>query len=91
MPLLDAHTVGQILSLYEHRTAVEGFIWDLNSFDQWGVELGKTLATTVRKQINKTRYYNEPVKGFNSSTTKLLNLYLTGNVGCLFDDEPEDD
>lgn len=48
MPVLDAYTTGQLLAIYEHRTAVEGFVWDLNSFDQWGVELGKTLATTVR-------------------------------------------
>ena len=37
-----------MLALYEHRTAVEGFMWDINSFDQWGVELGKSLATNVR-------------------------------------------
>lgn len=42
--LLDAVTpfsVGQLLSLYENRVAVQGFLWDLNAFDQWGVELGK--------------------------------------------------
>jgi glucose-6-phosphate isomerase len=33
--------VGQILSLYEHQVAVQGFVWNINSFDQWGVELGK--------------------------------------------------
>ena len=35
--------------MYEHRTAVEGFIFDINSFDQWGVELGKVLAKDVRQ------------------------------------------
>uniref|UniRef100_A0A7S2ZDR0 Glucose-6-phosphate isomerase n=2 Tax=Rhodosorus marinus TaxID=101924 RepID=A0A7S2ZDR0_9RHOD len=88
MRVLDAYTTGQLLALYEHRTAVEGFIWDLNSFDQWGVELGKTLATTVRKQISKSRYHNEEVTGFNSATTKLLNVYLGGSVGCVFEEEP---
>lgn len=34
-------SVGQLLALYEHRVAVQGFIWDINAFDQWGVELGK--------------------------------------------------
>ena len=37
-------TLGQILAFYEHVTAVCGFIWDINSFDQWGVELGKKMA-----------------------------------------------
>ena len=39
---------GQLLALYEHRVAVEGFLFDVNSFDQWGVELGKVLAKDVR-------------------------------------------
>jgi len=41
MPKLTAYAAGQLLAIYEHRTAVQGFIWDINSFDQWGVELGK--------------------------------------------------
>ena len=41
---LNAFVTGQILSMYEHRTAVQGFVWDINSFDQWGVELGKVIA-----------------------------------------------
>ena len=45
---VNAYHLGQMLALYEHRTAVEGFMWDINSFDQWGVELGKSLATNVR-------------------------------------------
>merc|ERR1719254_459775 len=49
LPELNAYTVGQILSLYENRVAVQGFIWGLNSFDQWGVELGKLLASKVRQ------------------------------------------
>ena len=39
------HVLGQLLALYEHITVVSGFIWDVNSFDQWGVELGKVMAT----------------------------------------------
>lgn len=50
-PQLSAYVTGQILSMYEHRTAVQGFIWDLNSFDQWGVELGKKLALEVREHL----------------------------------------
>lgn len=54
-PILNAYTTGQILSLYEHRTAVQGFIWNVCSFDQWGVELGKILANKVRNQMKQTR------------------------------------
>jgi glucose-6-phosphate isomerase len=54
-PRLDAYTTGQLLALYEHRTAVEGFIWGIPSFDQWGVELGKKLATQVRGQLKTSR------------------------------------
>ena len=47
LPSCTAYTVGQLLALYEHRIAVQGFIWNINSFDQWGVELGKVLASKV--------------------------------------------
>jgi glucose-6-phosphate isomerase len=43
LPRLDAHTVGALLALYEHRTFVQGVIWKVNAFDQWGVEVGKKL------------------------------------------------
>lgn len=77
---LDAFTIGQLLALFEHRTAVEGFIWDINSFDQWGVELGKVLAKGVRKQLEASRKDGAPVKGFNPSTTTLLNKFLSGST-----------
>jgi len=54
-PQLTAFTAGQMLALYEHRTVVQGFIWDINSFDQWGVELGKTLAGEVRTTMLAAR------------------------------------
>ncbi|XP_065881810.1 glucose-6-phosphate isomerase, cytosolic [Euphorbia lathyris] len=73
---LDAYKIGQLLAIYEHRVAVQGFIWGLNSFDQWGVELGKSLATQVRKQLNASRTKKDPVEGFNFSTTALLTKYL---------------
>ncbi len=47
-PLLDPFTFGQIIALYEHRVFVEGVVLGLNSYDQWGVELGKELATTLQ-------------------------------------------
>ena len=73
---LDAFRTGQLLSLYEHRTAVQGFIWGLNSFDQMGVELGKVLAGEVRQQLVASRKKKAPVSGFNPSTTTLMNRYL---------------
>mmetsp|Transcript_23206 Transcript_23206/g.76208 ORF Transcript_23206/g.76208 Transcript_23206/m.76208 type:complete len:197 (-) Transcript_23206:29-619(-) len=50
-PKLDAYHVGALLALYEHRCAVQGFVWGINSFDQWGVELGKDLAKDVINHI----------------------------------------
>ena len=44
---LDPHTMGQLLALYEHKVFVQGIIWNINSFDQWGVELGKEIARTL--------------------------------------------
>ncbi|XP_039053315.1 glucose-6-phosphate isomerase, cytosolic-like isoform X1 [Hibiscus syriacus] len=73
---LNAYNIGQLLASYEHRVAVEGFVWGINSFDQWGVELGKSLATQVRKQLNASRTKSEPIEGFKFSTTKLLTRYL---------------
>lgn len=45
------YSIGQLFSLYENRTVVEGFIWGINSFDQFGVELGKVLASKYKKAI----------------------------------------
>jgi glucose-6-phosphate isomerase len=73
---LNPFTTGQLLAIFEHRTAVEGFIWDINSFDQMGVELGKVLATKVRKQFEGSRRGGAEVEGFNPSTTRLLRRYL---------------
>ena len=43
--------LGQIIALYEHRVFVEGVIWGINSFDQWGVELGKELSNTLLPMV----------------------------------------
>lgn len=78
LPSLTPYTVGQLLAIYEHRIAVQGFIWGINSFDQWGVELGKSLASRVRKQMNESRRQGKQVNGFNYSTSALLSHYLKG-------------
>ncbi|XP_008783474.1 glucose-6-phosphate isomerase, cytosolic [Phoenix dactylifera] len=81
LPSLSAYNIGQLLAIYEHRIAVEGFIWGINSFDQWGVELGKSLATQVRKQLNLSRTQGKPVVGFNFGTSTLLTRYLEVDSG----------
>lgn len=63
LPRLDAYSCGQLLALYEHRTAVEGFIWNVPSFDQWGVELGKVLAKQVRNQLQTSRKAASSIAG----------------------------
>lgn len=70
----------QLLAIYEHRVAVQGFVWGINSFDQWGVELGKVLATQVRKQLHSSRTQGAAPEGFNYSTTTLLKRYLEVNI-----------
>ena len=79
-------------AIYEHRVATQGFIWGLNSFDQWGVELGKVLASQVRASMNEKRTKGEKVAeadGFNPSTTAMLNRYLEGKAQLKYA-EPED-
>ncbi|KAI3433502.1 hypothetical protein D9Q98_003314 [Chlorella vulgaris] len=79
LPELTAHTLGQLLALYEHRVATSGFVWGINSFDQWGVELGKVLANQVRSKVQEARAEGRPVTqadGFNGSTVRLLNRFL---------------
>ena len=64
---LDPYTLGRLIALYEHRVFVEGTIWGINSFDQWGVELGKELATGLQPAVE-----GKPVEGLDSSTTGIL-------------------
>lgn len=85
LPSLTAYNVGQLLAMYEHRIAVQGFIWGINSFDQWGVELGKSLASRVRAQLNLSRTEGKPVEGFNPSTTMLIKRYLKENAPITVD------
>ena len=92
LPELNAFTTGQLLALYEHRIAVQGWVWGLNSFDQWGVELGKVLAGKVRAKMNESRTSGRninPQDGFNPSTERMLNRYLQGKTQLLYP-EPKD-
>lgn len=49
---LDPHALGALLACYEHKVVVEGFLWGINSFDQWGVELGKELARQIHRELS---------------------------------------
>ena len=54
-PALTPSVLGQLIALYEHITFVQGAVWGIDSFDQWGVELGKQLAQELRPAIRATR------------------------------------
>ena len=74
---LDAYKCGQLLAIYEHRTSVEGFIWELNSYDQWGVELGKVLAKNVRNILQENNSGEALEKSsINSATKSLMKSYI---------------
>jgi glucose-6-phosphate isomerase len=64
---LDPATLGKLIALYEHRVFVEAAIWDINAFDQWGVELGKELATGLLPAVK-----GEPSRPLDASTAGLL-------------------
>ena len=76
MTRLDAFAMGQLVALYEHRTAVQGFVWGINSFDTFGLELGSMSAKHVRAQLSASRKTGASVQGFNASTSALLEQYL---------------
>ena len=69
---LNPQTLGTLIALYEHKIFVQGVIWQLNSFDQWGVELGKQLARSILGELNDGR----PVDTHDCSTNGLINYYL---------------
>ncbi len=68
---LTPRTLGSLIAMYEHKVFVQGVIWNINSFDQWGVELGKQLATTISDELND----DEQVGTHDCSTNGLINYY----------------
>ena len=68
---LDPRTLGSLIALYEHKIFVQGIIWNINSFDQWGVELGKQLASHILGELDD----RDPVGSHDSSTNGLINYY----------------
>ncbi|CAG8579192.1 7699_t:CDS:2 [Gigaspora rosea] len=70
---LTPSTLGALIALYEHKIFVQGTIWNINSYDQWGVELGKVLAKKILPEL--TNQDNTPVHSHDSSTNGLINFY----------------
>ncbi len=68
---LSPATLGSLIALYEHKIFVPGIIWDINSFDQWGVELGKQLASGILQELDD----NDLTESHDSSTNGLINYY----------------
>ena len=68
---LSPKTLGSLVAMYEHKIFVQGVIWNIFSYDQWGVELGKQLATSILEEINSGN-----ITKHDSSTTSLLKYFL---------------
>jgi glucose-6-phosphate isomerase len=66
---LTPHALGMLIALYEHKIFVQGVIWNLNSYDQWGVELGKQLARRILPELHA----DAPVDSHDASTNALIN------------------
>ena len=69
---LTPRTLGMLVALYEHSVFVQGAVWDINPFDQWGVELGKVLANRIAPELSAA---SEPQLGHDSSTNTLIRRY----------------
>ena len=67
---LDPKTLGNLIALYEHKIFVQGIIWDINSFDQWGVELGKEMTKDILTKIRSPRSRSK----LDSSTINLIKI-----------------
>jgi len=68
---IDPFTLGALVAMYEHKIFVQGVIWNIFSFDQWGVELGKQLASSILPELLS----EEPITSHDSSTNGLINAY----------------
>jgi glucose-6-phosphate isomerase len=75
---LSPAALGKLIALYEHSVFVQGKIWNVNSFDQWGVELGKVLANRIAPELENK---NEPKLAHDSSTNALISRYRDAKVG----------
>src|SRR5690606_29470331 len=72
-PALTPSVLGQLIALYEHITFVQGIVWGIDSFDQWGVELGKVLATQIAPAVEGDA---DALAAQDPSTRALIEYYL---------------
>jgi len=70
--LLTPASLGKLVALYEHSVFTQGVLWNIDSFDQWGVELGKVLAQRIIPELENQA---EPVLNHDSSTNSLIRRY----------------
>jgi glucose-6-phosphate isomerase len=68
---ITPYSLGQLVALYEHKIFVQGVLWNIFSFDQWGVELGKKLAVSIQTEL----VTDTPINSHDSSTNGLINAY----------------
>jgi glucose-6-phosphate isomerase len=68
---ITPYTLGQLIALYEHKIFVQGVIWNIYTFDQWGVELGKQLAGKILPEL----LTDAAVSGHDASTNGLINAF----------------
>ena len=68
---LTPKTLGALIAMYEHKIFVQGIIWNIYSFDQWGVELGKQLANKILPELNTS----DAISSHDSSTNGLINTW----------------
>jgi len=73
---LTPRTLGRLIALYEHKIFVQGILWNINSFDQWGVELGKQLANKILPELGQA----QPIVTHDSSTNGLINAFNEGRA-----------
>ncbi|HLS50399.1 MAG TPA: glucose-6-phosphate isomerase, partial [Burkholderiaceae bacterium] len=75
LPRLSPYTLGALLALYEHKVFVQGVIWGINPFDQWGVEYGKVLADGINQELRD----GKPTKNHDASTAYWLEQFVKGS------------
>jgi len=73
---LNPHTLGRLLAMYEHKIFVQSVIWDINAYDQWGVELGKQLARSILPEL----MFDDEVNRHDASTNGLINYYKSHRI-----------
>ena len=83
MENLSPASLGSLLALYEHKVYVQSLIWEINAFDQWGVELGKQIGAQIKSAID----HPEQAASFDASTRELISLYLKSNQANQGNDE----